>query len=76
MSKPAFAVCEQQRHRSACGAVLFDQHKCYSKCSNISNTFLFLLSNTMLVFRAGIYKMLVRIANREDPDQTASSEAV
>ena len=25
---------------------------------------------------AAIHKMLVRIANREDPDQTASSEAV
>ena len=25
---------------------------------------------------ARIHKMLVRIANREDPDQTASSEAV
>ena len=25
---------------------------------------------------AGIHKMLVRIANREDPDQTASSKAV
>ena len=46
------------------------------KCSKISNTFLFLFSNKMLVFRAGIYKMLVRIANREDPDQTASSETV
>ena len=30
----------------------------------------------MLIIRAVIYKMLVRIANREDPDQTASSEAV
>ena len=30
----------------------------------------------MLVIRAGIHKMPVRIANREDPDQTASSEAV
>ena len=30
----------------------------------------------MLVFSAGIHKMLVKIANREDPDQTASSEAV
>ena len=38
--------------------------------------FLFLISNKMLVFRAGICNMLVRIANREDPDQTASSEAV
>ena len=27
----------------------------------------------MLVFRAGIHKMLVTIENREDPDQTASS---
>ena len=30
----------------------------------------------MLVFRAEIQKMFVRIANREDPDQTSSSEAV
>ena len=48
----------------------------YDKCSKISNTFLFLFSNKMLVFRAGIHKSLVRVANREDPDQTASSEAV
>ena len=31
----------------------------------------FLFSNKMLVIRAGIHKMLVRIANREDPDQAA-----
>ena len=42
------------------------------KCSKILNTFLFLFSNEMLVFRTGIHKMLIRIANREDPDQTAS----
>ena len=30
----------------------------------------------MLVIRAGIYKMLVRKANRENPGQTASSKAV
>ena len=42
----------------------------------ILNTFHFLFSTKMLVFRAGIPKMLVRRANREDPDQTASSEAV
>ena len=30
----------------------------------------------MLVITAEIYKMGVRIANREDPDQTASKEAV
>ena len=41
----------------------------------ISNTFLFLFANIMLVIMAGSHKMLVRIAHREDPDQTASSEA-
>ena len=30
----------------------------------------------MLVIKAGVNKLLVRIANSEDPDQTASSEAV
>ena len=43
----------------------------YCKCSKISNIFLFLFSFKMLLFRAGIPKMLVRIANREDPDQTS-----
>ena len=47
----------------------------YLKCSKISYTFHFMYSNKMLVFRAGIQIMLVRIADREDPDQTASSEA-
>ena len=48
----------------------------YGICSKIENTFLSLFLNRMLVIRAGIHKMPVRIANREDPDQTASSEAV
>ena len=47
----------------------------YRKCSKNSNTF-FLFSNKMLVIRDGIHKIFIRIANREDPDQTASSEAV
>ena len=47
----------------------------YGKCSKILNTFLILFSNKMLVIRAGIHRMFVRIVNREDPDQTASSEA-
>ena len=42
---------------------------------------LYFESETVLKFynleaRALIHKMLARIANREDPDQTASSEAV
>ena len=48
----------------------------YSKYSKTSNVFLFLFPNKMLVFRAGIQKTLVRKANWEDPDQTASSKAV
>ena len=44
----------------------------YGKCSKISNTFLFLLSNKTWVIRTGIHKMLVHIANSEDPDQTGS----
>ena len=50
----------------------------YGKCSKIFEhleLFLF-LKDKMLVFLAGNHKMVVRIANREDPDQTASSEAV
>ena len=47
-------------------------HKKYSKCSKTWNTFLFLVSNKMFVIRVGINKMLVRLANGEDPDQTAS----
>ena len=39
-------------------------------------TFLLFSNEIMLVLRARIHKMLFRIANREDPDQTASSEAV
>ena len=38
----------------------------------VLNTFLVLFLNKMLVIRAGIHKMFVRIANREDPDQTVS----
>ena len=48
----------------------------YSKCCKVSNTFLVLFSNKMLISRAGIHKMLVRIANRKDPDQTASESLI
>ena len=48
----------------------------YGKCSKILNTSHFLFSKKMWVIRAGIHKMFVIIANREDPDQTASPEAV
>ena len=42
------------------------------KCSKISNIIPFLFSAKMLVIRADIHKMLVRIATREGPDQTVS----
>ena len=41
------------------------------KFSKISNFSLSVLK--ILVFRAEVHNMLVRIANREDPDQTASA---
>ena len=44
-----------------------------SKCFKILKIFLFLFLNSMLDIRAGFHKMHVRIANREGPDQTASS---
>ena len=39
-------------------------------------TLLFLFYSKRLVVRAGINQMLMRIANGEVPNQTASSEAV
>ena len=36
---------------------------------------LFLFSNKMLIFRVRTHKVLVRTANREDPDLTASSDS-
>ena len=46
----------------------------YGNCFKTLNTFLFPFSNKILVIRTGIHKRLVRIANREDPDQTVSSK--
>ena len=42
----------------------------------ISTFFSFCSQLKYCFFGTGIHKMLVRIANREDPDQTASEEAV
>ena len=39
-------------------------------------TFFLFCSNKMLVIKSGVHKMLVRIANRVDPDQTGSLKAV
>ena len=50
---------------------MFKKFLRYGKCK-ILNTFLFLFSNKMLAFRAGICKILARIANREDSDQMQS----
>ena len=46
--------------------------------SKITNTlkFFFVFLTNRLIIMAGIHKMLVRLANREDPDQIASIEAV
>ena len=46
----------------------------FGKCSKISNTFLFLFSNKMLVISPVTYKMSVRKAKSENTDKTASLE--
>ena len=52
--------------------LIFNERVNYVKCSKNLNTFLFLFSNTIiLIFSAGIHKMDVRKANR---DQAASSD--
>ena len=48
----------------------FKGYSIYGKCCEISNTFLFLFSNKMLVFRVGNYKMFIKIANREVQKQS------
>ena len=53
-----------------------NQYKPIVYVLKFQNTFHFLFTNKMFVIRTGIHKMHVRIANREDPHQTASSEAV
>ena len=67
----AFIVLHVLQRNILVNLVTYMSH--YGQCSKISN---FLFSNKMLVVMAGIHKMLGRIANREEPDQTASSEAV
>ena len=44
-------------------------------CLKFRKLFSFCSQNNMLAIRAGICKILFRIAIMEDPDQTASSEA-
>ena len=56
-----------------CGLLFILYTIYFLKCSTF---FLFLFSFKIVVIRTGIHKMLVRIANSEDPDQTASSEAI
>ena len=49
----------------------------YGKCSKISDfSFSILNLSEHWLLRAGIHIMVVRIAIREDPDRTASEEAV
>ena len=45
----------------------------YGQCSKILNNFLF---RFIFIISYGIHKVFFEIANRENPDQIASSEAV
>ena len=41
----------------------------YGKCSKILNTSISLFLNKMLIIKVGIHKIVINIANSEDPDQ-------
>ena len=66
---------QQQHEQPHCGRAPAEQPHCGSAPAeiriytvnvlNFSDTFLFLFSNKMLVFRAGIHKKHVTIENRE-----------
>ena len=49
---------------------------CWKSHALAQFSLLFLISNKIFVIRTDIHKTLVRIANREDPDKTASLEVV
>ena len=52
---------------------IFIKQRYYGKCSKISNPFLFLLLNKMLVISVEIHKNACQPSKQGDPDQTASS---
>ena len=78
--KQNFVSCKQHIHmpsaQSDKNVVIHLLENIKVKLSTVTITFLFMFSNTMLVINAGIHKILVIIANREYPDQTASEKAV
>ena len=57
------------------GIISLPEAKSYVKV-NVLKLFPFFSQNQIFVIRVAINKLIVRIANREDPDQIASSEAV
>ena len=60
---------------SFCEPFLLLSAKKYAVCTvNVLN--FSTLFTKLMVIRTAIHKMLVRLANSEDPDQTASLEAV
>ena len=80
-SNPQSTLIKLTIHNSICVDIItyrevtaWSRHFPYGKCSKNFYTFLYLFSNKLFIIRAGIHKMLLRTANREDPDQTASSD--
>ena len=51
------------------------QNEGYGNCSKGEHFTHSVQSDRMLVFKSGFHKRLVRIANREDPHQTASASS-
>ena len=79
-TRPAFAKATQVTKQKQIDNKIFNilvltEQVLVLYCSMVNATFLSLFSNKILVGMVVIHKMFVRIANREDSDQTASSDA-
>ena len=74
-----YPVGKELRHHLTIHTKMSSGARCIEFTINIQKLltfFSFRSQKKILVIRAGTHKMLVRIANRKDPDQTASLEAV
>ena len=81
MRKPDFAVCEQQRHRSACASAQTDQHLCFSLSGNYNSSTCNMQKFKILVSLcswAGCFEPYL-VANPEDrfsPEDACNSDLI
>ena len=67
MKKPVFAICEQQRRRSACASSQCDQHLCFSLDSIIPLVSIHKISSLHLASVAAHSKIVARLPDSKLP---------